>query len=88
MILFTLSNLVDWIILACSWLHGPEKIKAVQVYVHEHVRVNDHENDDRTSISILDNRSIPIHRGTALTKAVVVEVHVLVDVDGVFSLAI
>jgi hypothetical protein len=66
-------------------LHGPERTNAVPV--HKHVHVNDHENDDRSSFSILDRRSSPFHRGTALTKAAVVDVHVFVevDVDGIFS---
>ena len=69
-------------------MHGPERIKAVHVYVHEHEHVTDHENDDQSSFSILDRRSSPFHMGT--TKAVVVDVHVLVDVDvdGIFPLVI
>ena len=71
-------------------MHGPERIKAAHVYVHVHEHVNDHENDDQSSFSILDRRSSPFHMETTLTKAVVVDVHVLVDVDvdGIFPLVI
>jgi hypothetical protein len=59
---------------------GPKGVKAV------HARVHDHENDNRSSFSILDRRSIPFYMETATTKGVVVEllVHVDVGVNGIF----
>jgi hypothetical protein len=51
----------------------PKGVKAVHANVHVHERVNDHENDNRASFSILDKGSIPFYVGTATTKGVVAD---------------
>jgi hypothetical protein len=66
----------------------PKGVKAVHANVHVHGRVHDHENDNRSSCSILDRRSIPFYMETATTKGVVADVleHVDVGVNGIFHL--